>query len=60
MIREEFNECTVLVVAHRLETISDVDVVVIVDQGKIVEVGDPKVLREQESLFRTLWKDRHG
>jgi ATP-binding cassette subfamily C (CFTR/MRP) protein 1 len=60
VIREEFKECTVLAVAHRLETIGDADVVVVVDRGKIVEVGDPKVLREEDSLFRALWENRHG
>ncbi|KAE9377881.1 putative ABC multidrug transporter [Stipitochalara longipes BDJ] len=60
VIWEEFKECRVLVVAHRLETIGDADVVVVIDQGKIAEVGAPKVLREGESVFRTLWENRHG
>lgn len=61
VIRTEFADCTVVAVAHRLETIGDSDVVVVIDQGSIVEVGDPKMLREEAgSLFKALWEDSHG
>lgn len=60
VIREEFKDCTVLTVAHRLETIGDMDMVIVIDQGRIVEVGDPKVLRDQHvSHFGSLWENRH-
>jgi len=61
VIRSEFADCTILAVAHRLETIGDADVVVVMDQGRVVETGDPHVLKEREgSLFRELWTARHG
>ena len=37
-IRSEFNECTVLTIAHRLNTIMDNNRVMVMDQGKIVLV----------------------
>ncbi|KAI1856356.1 hypothetical protein JX265_011603 [Neoarthrinium moseri] len=61
VLREAFKEKTVLVVAHRLETICDLDLVVVMEKGRIVEMGDPRELkRKPHSLFRTLWESRHG
>ncbi|KAI1841095.1 hypothetical protein JX266_012688 [Neoarthrinium moseri] len=61
VIREEFKHCTVITVAHRLETIVDSDLVVVMNAGRIQEVGEPKVLLSQkESKFRILWDSRNA
>lgn len=61
VLREAFKEKTLLIVAHRLETIGDLDLVVVMEKGQIVEVGDPRELKSKpNSLFRTLWESRHG
>ncbi|ROW08715.1 hypothetical protein VPNG_06410 [Cytospora leucostoma] len=55
VIREGLARHTVLAVAHRLDTIRDYDLVVVMERGRIVEKGDPRELREQEgSAFRRL------
>lgn len=52
-IRKEFNDSTILTIAHRLETIQDYDRIVVMDDGKIVEQGPPSVLRElADSRYR--------
>jgi ATP-binding cassette subfamily C (CFTR/MRP) protein 4 len=43
-IRTKFNHCTVLTVAHRLNTIIDADKVVVMDAGRVVEFDEPHVL----------------
>eukprot|EP00981_Chlorochromonas_danica_P007275 scaffold1632_cov208-Ochromonas_danica.AAC.4 len=49
-IREEFKDCTVLTIAHRLETIADYDLVVVMAYGKVAEVGTPmELLRDGEN-----------
>lgn len=56
VIRDEFEDCTVVTVAHRLETIMDSDIVVVMDAGEIREVGNPEELMKlQDSAFRKLW-----
>ena len=43
-IREHFRDSTVLVIAHRLGTIIDSDLIIVLDSGKITEFGPPRSL----------------
>ncbi|KFY33447.1 hypothetical protein V494_07619 [Pseudogymnoascus sp. VKM F-4513 (FW-928)] len=57
VIKAEFKDYTVVAVSHRLEMIMDFDRVVVMDTGEIVEVGEPRVLAEQDgSRFGELVK----
>jgi ABC-type multidrug transport system fused ATPase/permease subunit len=48
-------QATIITIAHRLRTISDSDVIVVMDAGKVAEADTPKVLLTREqSLFRLL------
>jgi ABC-type multidrug transport system fused ATPase/permease subunit len=44
IIRTEFEGYTVIAVSHRLDMIMDFDRVVVMDTGKVVEIGNPAVL----------------
>jgi len=58
LIRRKFAGHTVVAVAHRLDTIMDFDRVVVMDSGRVVEVGCPWELREMEgSWFGRLWRE---
>lgn len=59
IVREEFRGRTVIAVAHQLNTIVDFDLVVVMDSGRVVEVGNPRELLESKSAFKELW-DVHG
>ena len=39
-MREEFKNSTLVVIAHRLDTILDFDCVAVLDQGELVEFGN--------------------
>lgn len=57
VIREEFNECTLVTIAHRLNTILDNDRVAVLQDGRVEELGAPaELLRIKESLFYGLAK----
>lgn len=51
-IRKKFADCTVLTVAHRLNTIMDSDKVLVMDSGTMVEFDHPHVLLQNpNSIF---------
>ena len=43
-VRSEFEEKTLIVIAHRIHTIIDSDKVVVLDSGNVVEEGNPHAL----------------
>ncbi|AYF26632.1 ABC transporter [Micromonospora tulbaghiae] len=51
---------TILVVAHRLETIADADTVVVLEDGTIVERGRPDELLAQNRRFSALWRSHRA
>ncbi|KAG8290821.1 Canalicular multispecific organic anion transporter 1, variant 2 [Homalodisca vitripennis] len=56
-IREEFKDCTVLIIAHRLNTIIDSDRVIVLDEGKVKEFDSPSnLLKQPTSIFYGLAK----
>ncbi|KAJ1731894.1 Canalicular multispecific organic anion transporter 2 [Coemansia sp. Benny D160-2] len=56
LFRSEFKDCTVLTIAHRLETIMNSDKIIVMDEGSVAEFGPPKELIEQGGMFAELVK----
>ncbi|XP_056648643.1 ATP-binding cassette sub-family C member 4-like [Diorhabda sublineata] len=57
-IRTKFDKCTVLTVAHRLNTIMDSDKVLVMVNGKAAEFDHPHILLQDEnSLFSKMVND---
>ena len=57
VIREAFQNHTVITVAHRLDTIMDSDRVAVLDKGELVEFEAPGVLLQREG---SAFKNIHG
>ncbi|ORX34001.1 P-loop containing nucleoside triphosphate hydrolase protein [Kockovaella imperatae] len=54
-IRSAFDQATVLTIAHRISTIIDYDKIIVMEQGNIVEMGEPQeLLSRPDGAFRRL------
>ncbi|KAJ2781719.1 hypothetical protein GGI15_003138 [Coemansia interrupta] len=59
VIRREFEECTVLTIAHRLNTVMDSDRIIVMDQGQVVEFDTPQnLLLNSASHFSQLVRSK--
>ncbi|KAF9601680.1 hypothetical protein IFM89_021732 [Coptis chinensis] len=57
-IREATRSCTVITVAHRIPTVIDNDLVLLLEEGKIVEYDSPDVLlKDHSSAFLKLVRE---
>lgn len=57
-IRNHFNDCTILTIAHRLNTILDSDKILVLDQGLVAQYDTPQnLLNTTNSLFFNMAKE---
>ena len=54
-IRSEFRDCTILTIAHRINTIIDYDRIIVLDKGKLTEFDTiPSLLQDKQGIFHSL------
>ena len=53
-IQDAFSACTVLTIAHRLNTVIGYDLILVLDQGVLVEKGSPSKLMRSGGIFESM------
>ncbi|HEX6298991.1 MAG TPA: ABC transporter ATP-binding protein [Acidimicrobiia bacterium] len=57
-IYSERGRRTLIVVAHRMETVVSADLIAVIDRGRLVELGTHESMRRSGGLYSALW-ERH-
>ena len=50
---------TVLIIAHRMRTVSGADKIVVINDGSIAETGSPQELKEKQGFFSAMLKTQY-
>ncbi|KAK9504177.1 hypothetical protein O3M35_010565 [Rhynocoris fuscipes] len=50
-LKTKFSSCTVLTIAHRILTVMDSNLMIVMDSGHVVEIGHPFILLQNEDGF---------
>ena len=55
-LHRAFSDVTAIVIAHRLTTIREMDRILVIEDGKIVEDGNFETLHKKQGRFHQLWE----
>jgi ATP-binding cassette, subfamily C, bacteriocin exporter len=60
MIYNKFRNKSMLIIAHRLSTVKNCDVIIVLDKGEIVEQGSHEELLEKQGQYYSMWEMQQG
>ncbi|KAF3011215.1 hypothetical protein E8E13_011623 [Curvularia kusanoi] len=61
IVKTQFEDSTILAVAHRLATIVDFDMIIVLDAGRLIESGNPQeLLQKPDGHFRKMWNQQES
>lgn len=60
MIYNKFRKKSMLIIAHRLATVKNCDLIIVLDKGQIVEQGTHEELLERKGQYYKLWEMQQG
>lgn len=59
-LRELMKGKTAIVIAHRLSTIMQMDRIIVIDEGKVVDEGTHEELLKRQGIYKKLWEIQAG
>jgi ATP-binding cassette subfamily B protein len=48
-----------VIVSHRLASLTECDQILVLEQGKLIDIGPHQVLLERCAMYRQLWAQQH-
>jgi len=57
-LKEKYKDCTIIIISHRISTIREVDEIVFIHNGEIVEQGKHESLLNKKGYYWSLYKEQ--
>lgn len=54
-LKENNNSATTIIITHRITTAKSADRIIVLDDGKIVDIGNHETLANKEGIYKELW-----
>ena len=54
-LKEKLSEATVILIAHRVTTLMQADCIMVLDKGRIAEIGSHRELMEKHGIYRKIY-----
>jgi ATP-binding cassette subfamily B protein len=54
-LSERKNDATTFIISHRVATIKDADLIIVLEKGRIIQMGNHDELIDQPGLYRRVW-----
>ena len=55
-LEKRFGSATIILISHRITTLSKADQVLVLDRGRVAQLGTPEELRQQPGLYRQIFE----
>ena len=53
-LEKKFGQATIILISHRMTTLSKADQVLVLDHGRVAQLGTPEELRNQPGLYQEI------
>jgi ATP-binding cassette subfamily B protein len=57
-LRKATHEKTVIVISHRISAVRDADMIVVLDEGRVVEIGTHAQLVERDGIYADIFQQQ--
>ncbi len=55
-LKNRKNKSTTIIISHRISTVSEADLIIVLDKGRIVQMGNHESLLKEEGLYKRIYQ----